>query len=333
VVWWLLLVVAGCAPGDARSVGALAGDCAGCHAEQAAALAGSGMGRAAGSAVFAALREEARTALGEGAATGCDACHAPAAGDGDGVGCVPCHAAIGDQGPHDGLVVLDLAGPVRGPTGVAHGAPHDTVQGHYLATSQLCGTCHDVNGPGGFVEAPFAHWQAGPADAGCADCHMGPVPGEPGAPEAGADHAFAGPDDAPEVATALLARAVSIDAATDGADLVVTVTNRSPGHRLPDGASFLRELRVRVDRDGDEVGSAWLSTRLTRDGVEVASPILADAQVDASIEPLGQLTLRFVGLAGARACVVFRRYRPDLLAHLGLDPALAGPEQVVACAG
>ncbi|MFT5584106.1 MAG: formate-dependent nitrite reductase cytochrome c552 subunit [Cognaticolwellia sp.] len=127
--------------------------------------------------------------------------------------------------------------PVRGPTGSSPGAPHDTLAGDFSNSSELCGTCHDVAGPAGFEESPYAHWQqaaqALPAPQGCADCHM----------QQG--HRFEGlwSAGAPE----LLALAMRLELAREGDTLTVTVHNDNPGHNLPDGASYLRRLSVNVD--------------------------------------------------------------------------------------
>jgi hypothetical protein len=209
----------------------------------------------------------------------------------------------------------------------------------------------DVTGPAGFVESPYAHWtdgDAGAAGVGCVDCHMGPVPGDDRAehpPNLGpaaslpdlparplADHRFVGLNGDPDAAVALLRRAVALDVTRVGGDVVATVHNRSTGHDLPDGASFLRELWVSVEDDAGPRAPVWLSTRLTRDGVEVPSPVLADAQLRGAIGPGDAREIVAADVIGAtRVCVRFRAVRPDLLAHLGLDASLAGPVFDIVC--
>lgn len=335
------------------SVGAHEGRCASCHPAQAAALAAGAMGDATGSPLFQALRDEAGAALGAEAVALCDRCHAPAVGSGVGLSCATCHAAIGNQAPENGLLLFDPWGPVRGPTGVVDPrAPHAVAVGGIANDSALCGTCHDVRGPAGFAETPFAHWAESEAAAegvGCVDCHMSPVPGEdralhpevlgpatslPGlAARPLADHRFVGLNRDPAEAVALLRRSVALEwvDAADGPALVVH--NLNPGHDLPDGASFLRELWVEVERADGSIGEpVWLSTRLSRGGAPVVSPVLADAQLRGAIPAGGSRTVRVDATGPLRACVWFRAIRPDLLEHLALDPALAGPVWEVACA-
>ena len=112
-----------------RSAGANAADCATCHADHGAEHAASRHAQAGRSELFVALREraEAERALGGF----CDGCHRPASDDG--LDCLSCHAAVGSTGVGEGTLLLDPAGPVRGPTGrAASGAPHDLVQGDFL---------------------------------------------------------------------------------------------------------------------------------------------------------------------------------------------------------
>lgn len=337
-----------------ESVGALDGQCQDCHPVQAAALDLSAKATATDSAVFAALRAEVEGTAGVASAALCDRCHAPEPGTGRGLSCATCHAAVGHQAPENGLLLHDLRGPVRGPTGrVDPRAPHEVQAGGIANDSALCGTCHDVRGLTGFEEEPYAHWSTGPAAAagvGCVDCHMSPVPGVDRATlplvmgaaadlpdldeRALADHRFTGLNGDPAEAAALLARAVAVDVQRALDRVTVTVHNRNPGHDLPDGASYLRELWVEVeDERGLLAEPAWLSTRLTRRGEPVASPALADAQVRGAIPAAGRVDLVLPPAHGAvRACVYYRALRPDLLEHLGLDPDLAGPVWTLACA-
>lgn len=346
-------LLAACGP-PADSVAALQDQCQDCHPSQARALAEGVKATAADAPLFQALRAEAEAALGPGASALCDRCHTPEVGTDHGLSCATCHAAVGHQAPENGLLIFDLRGPVRGPTGqVDPRAPHASLAGGLANDSALCGTCHDVSGLVGFEERPYAHWTDSPAaeaGVGCVDCHMSPVPGEdraevepalgPAADLEGlearalADHRFVGLNADPAEAVDLLARAASLELWIEGEEAVVRITNHNAGHPLPDGASFLRELWVEAwDERGLLAEPTWLSTRLRLEGQEVASPILADAQVRGAIEPLEHRELRMPrGEGGVRACLRFRAIRPDLLEHLGLDPELAGPTWEVACA-
>lgn len=349
------LLLSGCLDGVPRSVGAHEDLCGDCHPDQAAELEEGALADTVSTALFQALRDEIDAQLGVAGTTLCDRCHLPLVGDDHGLSCATCHAAVGNTGPGDGLLLFDLAGPVRGPTGFTDPrSPHDVLAGGFANDSALCGTCHDVNVTAGFHETPFAHWRdAEPLRDGgsCVDCHMSPVPGVdrrglPGdlAPIANlpgldarpqSDHRFIGLNRDLDDAIALLGRAASLSVVREGDEFVVTVRNLGLGHALPDGASFLRELWVEA-RDGDGwLGErAWLSTRLTRDGVEVADPVLADAQVRGAVPVGGARVLRLRGdTPSAEVCLRFRQVRPDLLAHLGLDPELAGPVREVVCVG
>lgn len=133
---------------------------------------------------------------------------------------------------------------------------------------------------------------------------------------------------APAGFDALIEGAIQIDIVRlDASRIDVTLTNLGDGHDLPDGASFLRELSLVVDGD-----RRWLSSRLTRAGVEVVLPTEADTIVHGSIAAGASKTYRFDAVGPARACVEYRRFRPELLQALGVDAAEAGPLRTVACA-
>ena len=311
----MLLWLLSCATG---SIGALQEDCAQCHAQQAQDFAASQLSQSATSPLFVALLAETQAVHGEASAALCESCHAPTVGHEAGLSCASCHAAVGNRVAQNGELVHDLSGPVRGPSGSAPGAPHQTLAGDFANSSALCGTCHDVAGPAGFEESPYAHWLDAPtqqaqAPQGCADCHMAQ------------GHRFEGlwsPG-----ATELLASAVRLELEREGEDLVVTVHNDNPGHPLPDGASYLRRLSVNIQGQPP----IWLSTRLEREGQPVYSPNLADAQISGSVPPLGSRSWTVSAPQPARVCVVFQAIEPALLEHLELDPQLAGPEVEVVC--
>jgi hypothetical protein len=303
-----------CASG---SIGAHQGDCAQCHVPQAQDFADSKLSQSATSPLFEALLAETEAVHGETSAALCESCHAPTVGHEQGLSCASCHAAVGNRIPENGELVHDLTGPVRGPTGFAPGAPHDTLAGDFANSSELCGTCHDVAGPAGFEESPYLHWQqASQSQAepqGCADCHM----------QQG--HRFEGlwSASAPE----LLASAMRLELTREGESLTVTVHNDNPGHNLPDGASYLRRLSLNIAGQ-DPI---WLSTRLEREGQPEVSPNLADAQIQGSIPPLQSRSWTVQSPETTQVCVVFQSIEPALLTHLALDPALAGPEVRVLC--
>lgn len=240
----LLGALVGCL--NPRSVGAHADRCGSCHVDQQAALTASAHGPDR-TPLFAELHARADSAA-------CDSCHAPEPGLHPGLDCTTCHAAVGNAGEGAGQIVLDWSGPVRGPTGKA-GGPHDTEQSAFLRSGELCGTCHEVDGPPGFVETTYSEWAESPAAAAgvtCASCHFD-------------DHRLRGLQaDGAE----LVADTLRMTADADG----VTLTNTNPAHALPTGAAWARRLALEFD-----VGPAVvLSPRLTRDGRTVDSPLRAD---------------------------------------------------------
>ena len=293
----LLGLGAGCL--DARSVGAHAGDCGDCHAPQQAALRASAHG-APPTALFSAIEAE-------GPAEACASCHRPAAPEQhSGLACTTCHAAVGNAGVGGGQLALDLRGPVRGPTG-APGGPHDTAQSAFLTDAELCGTCHEVDGPPGFVETTFSDWQDSPAAAagqGCLSCHF-------------EDHRLVGLQ---AEGAALIRRTMDLEVN----DQHVILHNRSLGHAVPTGAAWSRALSLRFDT-GEAVP---LSPKLRRDGHAVDLPLDADAVEDRAVPAGG--AVRAPWPAAARAvCLTYSPRSPAVAAALGLE---APPAEAVVCA-
>lgn len=256
----LAALLAACAPApDAARTNA---DCAACHADHAARFATSSHARATESALFTALRARADGPT----AAFCDRCHAPHEAPGErGVGCVTCHQAAGARGLSNGQIV-------RGDSAVVYGRgastvrtiAHDSRASGYVTGGELCGTCHEVDGPGALVETPFTEWSQGPARAlavTCIDCHMGRTPGRADgfdtAPATAtsparrrSDHGFVGPDHADAPALLGQSAAMTLDAPVISAEgalvFALTIANRNPGHALPSGARFAREVWVEV---------------------------------------------------------------------------------------
>lgn len=329
----LLALATAC--GDPASLTELAGACGSCHPEQAAEHAASAHGQAATSATFLALRAEAELELRAGAF--CDGCHRPRLGTETGLGCLTCHAAIGNRGTSNGRLVFDLEGPLRGPTGqVDPRAPHGAVRSDFLLSAELCGTCHEILGPGGFEERPFSRWEASPAAARgitCGDCHLGEAPGRPGprreapiadlpglAPRPISTHRPIGWRSAPEELQELLRNGVALRVGEVGtSELTVSLESTNAGHLVPDGISFLRELFVTVELHWPsgarlELGpethpELQLAARLDRGGHPEASPFRADAVRHPGLLPLEVRPLRLTfeplgeGAPAVRACV------------------------------
>jgi hypothetical protein len=313
----LALFIAGCAPdlGDA-SAGALEDRCATCHPLQAEEHAASRHSTAGVSPVFVAMRERV-----EGPEL-CDACHRPRSHEG--VGCLDCHAAAGNAGVKNGLAILDLDGPVRGPTGKADSrAPHATKRSEYLTSADLCGTCHEVEGPAGFSESPYTHWRSSPAAAQgltCSTCHLpdrepAPIAALPDlSPRAGRVHA------------PIIDREARLHAQIDGDRLNVDIDNRAGGHHFPDGASFLRQVDVVVTSGGEVVRRIPLAAELLFDGRPTVLPTDADAVRIRGV-PAGTIRTETLPVPEEpiEVCLETRRHRPEVLDALGLEPALLEP--------
>jgi len=306
--------------------------------------------------------------LGETSRAFCDGCHVPPEATSDGLSCITCHAAVGNRGTENGQLVLDLDGPVRGPTGHGERAPHAVAESGFLKSPDLCGTCHDAKGVPGFAEAPFASWQSSPASklgVSCADCHM---QREPGLAAGGSmSHLVVGfddvpPDDASSAGAKLGARVLSIEieleSTTPSAPQVdVAVHHSGSGHAFPSGATFVRELWISLevfDSNGapwfesgtvgaqervqsDDGAIRWLSSRTVRSGSEVASPTEAERLEHHGIAPESTRHELFSIVPPteswtARACVRLRRYRPDMLDALGIHRDQAGPVIDLKCA-
>ncbi|MBL8615058.1 MAG: hypothetical protein JNM72_05540 [Deltaproteobacteria bacterium] len=278
---------------DTRSVGAHAGACGDCHSAQQAAFEASAHG-APPTALFSALEADA-----PGAAA-CASCHRPEApgapAEHAGLDCTTCHAAVGNAGVGAGAVALDLRGPVRGPTG-APGGPHDNAQSAFLTDAELCGTCHEVNGPPGFVEHTFSEWEESPAAAqgqSCVSCHF-------------VDHRLVGLQ---AEGGALIARTLRLEVDEDGVEL----SNLNMGHAVPTGAAWARTLRLRFDTGA----TVSLSPRLRRDGHSVDLPLDADAVEPRSLPAGG--ALRAPWPTGARVvCLEYRPVSAGVAGALGME--------------
>lgn len=326
----LLAVLLGCQGAEGPSAAELGEACAGCHGDLAAEHAGSAHGEAAQSEVFVALRDRAQLAW--KAASFCDGCHRPVGGTAGGLGCLTCHASVGNLGRGDGALIFEPEGPVQ--TGLPSGrAPHPGVQTGFLQSAELCGTCHDVDGPGPFQESAFSHWQASPAGARNQTCQACHLPRSPGGRTSHRPRGLMRGSD--EEVRALLASAVALEpVGRQGGAVVVRVIGRGDGHPVPDGASFLRALWLEARVQGEPVGAPhWLSSRLFAGAREVVLPTEADRAEARGLEPGQARQVRFMVPEGVRVevCLRFVRYRPDLVAALGLAPEVAGATLVVRC--
>lgn len=196
----------------------------------------------------------------------CDGCHRPATGTSEGLSCESCHSAVGNSATLNAQLRWDPSAPLSSArSDSAPTSAHRTRQHGFLSSSELCGSCHEVRGPGAFHETPFSEWQRSPAAQSgiqCVHCHGGPTPGLPDArpslpaasdpsqptpARARTDHRFVGPDDSDlAAAAALIERSALVTLSREGDELLVTVTHRGLGHALPTGVRAVRELWIEV---------------------------------------------------------------------------------------
>lgn len=181
-----------------------------------------------------------RATLSEPEAQACDRCHIPEVGGSRGIGCLSCHAAVGNQGTAEGALVHDLHGPVRGPTGAAPGAPHDSARGGFLLDASLCGTCHQHDAAPALSLHTYADWEQSGVRASCQDCHMSPRPGRPRHEAEPSDHRFVGWS-SPQVEE-LVGTALRLDLRRQGELVEVEVRNQLRAHAVPAGLGTVREL-------------------------------------------------------------------------------------------
>ena len=344
-----------CAPiapgvsGDSRAAA-----CGSCHETQYEQWAKSRHGASATSPVFTALLPRVTAAWGDEARARCVACHAPRHGGDDGIGCVACHSAVGNTAERDGRLVVDLGAPVSGPFDDARATPaHGSRSYGLLESPVLCGTCHEVTGPGLFAEPTLTEHRASPAaraGVACASCHMpeldpGPIATLTDIARRRVEHTFVGLDPpwgAPPALAArsaedsrrLVASALTLNARppSGGETLAVTLSAALAGHAIPTGATFLRRVWVDVEfvaPDGSPVtvagamGVIELGARATRAGVPVPLLTDADAVEKRALDPGETRTVHVArpGLPTARASVHLRAraINEEVLRALGLE--------------
>ncbi|MEY2930441.1 MAG: hypothetical protein RL033_1190 [Pseudomonadota bacterium] len=213
----------------------------------------------------------------------------------EGVTCESCHRVGEVVRPANAAHILDPRAPMQGTARAGEASPyHETARSPVLGTSELCGSCHDVQLETGVdLESPYAEWKQSPARSDglvCIDCHM---PRTIGIAAEGFDlperpvrrHTFLGMG-ALSAATSsgkpglealeaevrlLLAQSVSVRVESDvfaspaGARVYLMVQNHVAGHRIPTGSAFFRQLWLRV-WIGDAKGTTYFDSRLSGEG-------------------------------------------------------------------
>lgn len=267
-------------------------NCATCHAEHFKQWSGSMHAYASDDPVFLAMNARAQRETKGGVGSFCVGCHAPlavrtgATTDGlnlaslpaslKGVTCFFCHTADKVDGLHNDMIhlagddTLRAAIPDPAPNAVHRMGFSTLHDGERLDSSQLCGSCHDVQNQNGVdLERTYAEWKGSlfahdtpGVKLSCSSCHM---PGADGtaATIAGApkrrvhDHTMAGVDVAltafPEADTQRRLIQASLDQALvaklcvkAGGAVDASLEAAFVGHAWPSGASHDRSAWVEL---------------------------------------------------------------------------------------
>lgn len=337
--------------------------CASCHPDHVRDHSASRHARAAMGELYTALRDrgDARTR------SFCDSCHRPAVGTTEGLSCESCHRAVGNSAPLNALLRWDRSAPLSSARNDAVPTSGHRTRFHgFLPSSELCGTCHEVQGPGAFRETPFTEWQRSPAaqsNITCVQCHGSPTPGRPtdrpmlpaasdprapSPPRPRTDHRFVGPDESdPAVAERLLRDSAAIVITREGNEAVVSITSRVMGHSLPTGVRAVRELWLElsvIDASGTQrivsgaldqtqnfVRDEPLAREEFHDELSDALPTLANIIRVRALEAGATRTVRFVPeptTARVRARLRYRAQSPRLRAMLGLNTPAPAPIEI-----
>lgn len=328
----LVVVASGCGTPSSLPHGTGAAACGTCHAQQLATWKTSAHARGTSSPVFQALLPRVEAAWGSAARQQCVSCHAPAHGGDDVVSCVSCHGATGNRGEKNGALVVDLELPLASTKTRLQNDAHAVAPRGLLTSASLCGTCHEVHGPGLFDERTLTEFRSTDGEDSCLSCHG--VGGAEGHRFAGVDPAWGAPGaeraEADGRARALWAKGLALSVEAEGQGVRVTLTNQAR-HAVPTGVAILRDVWVELEgRDASgsvvEVPRLFdLRAALERDGVAVALITDASRVTSGALEPGASRSMRWtrpVGVSGAlevQVVVRARAIRADVLEALELQ--------------
>ncbi len=271
------VLASGCGAAPSLPHGADAASCGTCHATQLETWRTSAHARGTASPVFQALLPRVEAAWGAAARQQCVSCHAPAHGGDDVVSCVSCHGATGNRGAKNGALVVDLEQPLASTKTRVQNDAHAVAPRGLLTSASLCGTCHEVHGPGLFDERTLTEFRSTDGEDSCLSCHG--VGGVDGHRFAGVDPAWGAPSaeraEADGRARALWAKGLALSVEAEGQGVRVTLTNQAR-HAVPTGVAMLRDVWVALEVH-DATGGAFdvprlfdLRAALEREGVAVA---------------------------------------------------------------
>lgn len=328
----LAVLASGCGVASSLPHGTGAASCGTCHRTQLETWRTSAHARGTASPVFQALLPRVEAAWGASARQACVSCHAPAHGGDEVVSCVSCHGATGNRGEKNGALVVDLELPLASTKTRLHNDAHAVAPRGLLTSASLCGTCHEVHGPGLFDERTLTEFRSTDGEDSCLSCHG--VGGAEGHRFAGVDPAWGAPEsvraDADARSRALWAKGLTLSVEPEGQGVRVTLTNQAR-HAVPTGVAMLRDVWVELEVR-DERGGAFdvprlfdLRAGLERDGLAVALITEASRISSGALEPGASRSMpwtRPVGVTGAlevRAFVRARAIRDDVLEALELQ--------------
>lgn len=295
-------------------------ECGTCHTKQKDEWSSSRHALSGQSPVFVALLPKVEASWGRNARAQCEACHQPGHVDEKFIGCASCHLAVGNRGDSNGQLVVDVNAPVA-TRNAPKNAPHTLTNRRFFAAPNLCGTCHEVKGPGHLDEPTLTEFFASPTEAGqtCTNCHFDE------------GHRFVGlspawglskseRDEATKRSEQLLSRALKLVVT----EREVTITNVGAAHGVPTGMTAVRDVWVEVTfmLNGERVVQRVLELGAKLEGANGDVALFTDAT------KITSRSLKFnesrswtapVGASEVKAVINARAIREETLRALGLD--------------
>jgi len=212
-----------------------------------------------------------------GVKAGCNGCHSPVAflaGDippprpaagtraNEAISCDLCHSIAGFEGdvPFNFNYVIKAGDAVQGARGGTESPGHGIEVNPFLATAEMCGTCHNEKDPFGiWVKATHLEWKESAWAKGgivCQDCHMTRAAGNVAPDIDGRDlpdvrqHLFHGAHDPGKLAGAVEVRIHPSELTVEpGRTVTLTaiVINAKAGHMIPSGSVEERVVWLHVE--------------------------------------------------------------------------------------
>lgn len=228
-----------------------------------------------------------------------------------------CHGAVGNRGEKNGALVVDVDQPLSSRAKSFTNAAHEVAPRGLLTNASLCGTCHEVHGPGLFDERTLTEFRQTGGDDSCLGCHEAT-----GHRFAGVDPAWGESADvraqADERARTLWMKGLELSVVEGETDVVITVKNVTR-HAVPTGVAVLRDVWVDVETADERHEVMNLRARPLRDGVEV--PLITDATQVVSGALEAGATRSVTVPRPTRVVLRARAIRDDVLRALAVEGA------------